>query len=184
MGDRDKILVAYIMSQQVVMDLFFILLVLLSSMYLFMESFEIGQEEENFEAENAVGNDSDSDASSLSQTLLTVTPRKQLSQKMRRRREILNSGVTEMQTLVTTLLKMSAEMDRLLCQFSCDHDAPERRRRVNEELMKLPGLSVRDRLRAATLLVSDMSRLNLFSCFPEDKKLGFVRHLLENEQKS
>ncbi|KAK1376597.1 hypothetical protein POM88_032790 [Heracleum sosnowskyi] len=109
------------------------------------------------------------------------------SSKIRTNRKRRHSdGLYEYQEVVKILeafLKRCEEQFNLLCghlgqQTAVDKASAEKRKNLNEELMKLPNLSLQERLRAATRIICDPPKLDLFYSLTGDDRREWVSMLL------
>ncbi|KAL8111741.1 hypothetical protein AgCh_019452 [Apium graveolens] len=89
----------------------------------------------------------------------------------------------EVVKILETFLKSYGEQFNLLCghvgqQAAVDKALAEKRENLNGELMKLPNLSLQARLRAATRIICDPPKLDLFYSLTGDDRREWVSMLL------
>lgn len=89
----------------------------------------------------------------------------------------------EVVKILDTFLKRYEEQFNLLCghvgqQAAVDKALAEKRENLNGELMKLPNLSLQARLRAATRIICDPPKLDLFYSLTGDDRREWVSMLL------
>ncbi|KAL3501126.1 hypothetical protein ACH5RR_035575 [Cinchona calisaya] len=95
----------------------------------------------------------------------------------------MSSEVREMTKIFGSFLRkyeghFSLLVEMLRKDSAADKVTTEKRAGLNGELRKLPNLNLHARLRAATLIVSDPARLDLFYSLPEDERKEWVSMLL------
>ncbi|KAF5952622.1 hypothetical protein HYC85_010566 [Camellia sinensis] len=96
------------------------------------------------------------------------------SKKRARESESIAKGLAEMATQFGSFFeKTNTTMAEIAHRIGYAHDISEARKLVNGELSKLP-LNSNDRLRAATLIVKDAERVDLFFSLPEEEKMEWV----------
>ncbi|GMP91427.1 hypothetical protein CsSME_00042134 [Camellia sinensis var. sinensis] len=100
------------------------------------------------------------------------------SKKRARESEGIAKGLAEMATQFGSFFeKPNTTMAEIAYRIGYAHDISKARKLVNGELSKLP-LNSNDRLRAATLIVKDAERVDLFFSLPEEEKMERVCLLL------
>ncbi|KAI7985791.1 hypothetical protein LOK49_LG14G00961 [Camellia lanceoleosa] len=98
--------------------------------------------------------------------------------KRARKSEGIAKGLAEMATQFGSFFeKTNTTMAEIAHRIGYAHDISEARKLVNGELNKLP-LNSNYRLRAATLIVKDAERVDLFFSLPEEDKMEWVCLLL------
>ncbi|KAI7995226.1 26S proteasome non-ATPase regulatory subunit 10 [Camellia lanceoleosa] len=73
--------------------------------------------------------------------------------------------------------KTNTTMEEIAHRIGYAHDLSQARKLVNGELVKLP-LNTNDKLRAATLIMKDAERVDLFFSLPEEDKMEWVVKIL------
>ncbi|CAL5428121.1 unnamed protein product [Camellia sinensis] len=100
------------------------------------------------------------------------------SKKRARESEGIAKGLAKMATQFGSFFeKPNTTMAEIAYRIGYAHDISKARKLVNGELSKLP-LNSNDRLRAATLIVKDAERVDLFFSLPEEEKMEWVCLLL------
>lgn len=146
------------------------------------------EEEENNHAENVVIGSDDVDVSSNGvegshMHIQGDSTSERRSNKKRRNSSDRSYGFGEVAKIFGTFLKKYDEQFNLLFglvgrQAAADKASAERRANLNGELMKIPNLSLQARLRAATLIVGDPPKLDLFYSLTDDDRREWVSMLL------
>uniref|UniRef100_A0A5B7C1E6 Myb/SANT-like domain-containing protein n=1 Tax=Davidia involucrata TaxID=16924 RepID=A0A5B7C1E6_DAVIN len=147
--------------------------------------------EANDNAENAMGanepNEVDVSVGDLEATQVPLqggsTSATHPSKKRSRSSDSWSSGLGEVAKMFGTFLEKYDQQFSLLVgllgrQAAADKAAAEKRARLNGELMKIPNLSLQARLRAASLIVSDPPKTDLFFSLPDDERREWVSMLL------
>ncbi|CAL5325160.1 unnamed protein product [Camellia sinensis] len=100
------------------------------------------------------------------------------SKKRAREAEGIAKGLVDMAVEFGSFFKKtSTTMEEIAHRIGYAQDLSEARKLVNGELAKL-RLNTNDRLRAATLIVKDAERVDLFFSLPEEEKMEWVCLLL------
>lgn len=146
------------------------------------------EEEENNHAENVMIGSDDVDVSSNGvegshMHIQGDSTSERRANKKRRNSSDRSYGFGEVAKIFGTFLKKYDEQFNLLFglvgrQAAADKASAERRANLNGELMKIPNLSLQARLRAATLIVGDPPKLDLFYSLSGDDRREWVSMLL------
>ncbi|KAK6930949.1 Myb/SANT-like domain [Dillenia turbinata] len=94
-----------------------------------------------------------------------------------------SSGLGEIAKVMKTYLETTSQqfsiLSRLLgSQEAAEKDTADRRRKVNGELKRIQNLNLQARLRAASLIVSDPAKVDLFLSLTDDDRREWVSMLL------
>ncbi|KAF5953287.1 hypothetical protein HYC85_006143 [Camellia sinensis] len=96
------------------------------------------------------------------------------SKKRARKAEGIAKGLANMAVEFGSFFeKTNTTMEEIAHRIDYAHDLSQARKLVNGELVKFP-LNTNDRLRAATLIVKDTKRVDLFFSLPEEDKMKWV----------
>lgn len=94
-----------------------------------------------------------------------------------------STGTEGLVKIIEVLLKKQEEQFSLLAgvvgrEAAADKAAADKRGRLNGELKRIPNLSLQARLRAASVIVGDPAKLDLFYSFSNEERKEWVSMLL------
>nr|XP_043607230.1 uncharacterized protein LOC122579181 [Erigeron canadensis] len=139
------------------------------------ENNESDNEETNGHKGNEMGTDDSNDGDDVSIDDVTEAANNKKGQS----RQIWSSGMEGLVKIIEALLKRQEEQFSVLAslvgrEVAGDKEAADKRGRLNGELKRIPNLSLQARLRAASLIVGDPAKLDLFYSLSNEERKEWV----------